>query len=931
MPQTTKALASLVLAFLVTIAVIAVVITQSEDSVLLRKDADTEVPWGATTTDYETPESFQEVMVEDTEVKTTEKAMLEKTLKNICKLRAFAELAYDKANEMKLTRSSADAGLISFVLAFAKEAVSENDKKEDAKDKAVRAKELQQKQMKKEAHALPDEYYLLRNLPFPANYGKAQKVVKESTPKPYTFNVIVDYAKAVASATWADTRGFNMYLMHHLTSGVTGGKDLTMLTHGRYTLKYKQPDVMTYNWAELGFTEEPFYLRKLGVSPIDWATKVEEIEKASKSADVLAATAWLHSGAKKTYTSFMGKEVAKAMAIKNANFEKKYKAALDAIKVWYRDRGDMKKLLKGHEDGKEGPAGMGKVLRPLVTEGVKAASFAKQNPVPSIQTMKQAAATAATEFVKKISNEGVQPVAKEIKKIEVKAEKKKGAKVGPSPPTAAPTMTPTAPFVAKITTAYTNCAIAYHEKIQYLDRQHVVAYPKDDVLTGFVFTGSGCHNNKMRYKQWSTTTPTPDKKGVEKQTACSAFVNMPDEYLDRQHLDCGSNGAITFFQAGTFGCSGNDKRYKYTCNEFKHNGGITTKYTTCAEARGQVLAYLDRQAPSCPTGTALSSFHLTGNGCSGKNMRYQYNCLALTPKKPTSAPTGTPTPPPTKGQNYVLACGFDMKSSGAAGVVKTSVPPSYNVVVNGKHAYGMTGGGLNQKINKFNKMSAIEQMRPDGKSFTCDTAYGGGHLDCYGIYCMKSGQTKNAGLQCITKSVRVNREAKAGTAKLPAGYTMTGGGLVNHHKTWDINTQFEQSRPEGNNGWLSDMGFGWGDFTSYVTGCKDLKCVTVRQASEYAAPAEAKCPDGYAVTGCGMQHNKLATKMDSAALFNYMIPQNNPQWGSTTRSGGGGFGTCKCQMGGTDPKTKSAYYDEIPYSLACYARCCKLTDAAKDK
>ena len=61
---------------------------------------------------------------------------------------------------------------------------------------------------------------------------------------------------------------------------------------------------------------------------------------------------------------------------------------------------------------------------------------------------------------------------------------------------------------------------------------------------------------------------------------------------------------------------------------------------------------------------------------------------------------------------------------------------------------------------------------------------------------------------------------------LPAGYTMTGGGLYNHYRHFNKKAGFEESRPSGNK-WRGDMGFGWGDYTVYVRGCKGVKCKTV--------------------------------------------------------------------------------------------------------
>jgi len=90
------------------------------------------------------------------------------------------------------------------------------------------------------------------------------------------------------------------------------------------------------------------------------------------------------------------------------------------------------------------------------------------------------------------------------------------------------------------------------------------------------------------------------------------------------------------------------------------------------------------------------------------------------------------------------------------------------------------------------------------------------------------------------------------------------------------------------------MGFGWGDFTSYVRGCKGISCKTVQ--SGVADAASIKCPSGYTVTGCGMRNHYGG--FDKLSLFEQMVPDLN-------------YNGCKCNMG------EGAGKD------SCFARCCK--------
>merc|ERR1712196_275029 len=230
-----------------------------------------------------------------------------------------------------------------------------------------------------------------------------------------------------------------------------------------------------------------------------------------------------------------------------------------------------------------------------------------------------------------------------------------------------------------------------------------------------------------------------------------------------------------------------------------------------------------------------------------------------------------------------LCCSMSTKSSNNAGHTKATNPGKCK-------SAKVTGGGMSQSRG-WGKLGAIEQFRPDGNTFMCDTGFGAGHVKCYGIFCSKT----HSALTCQTKTVRINRKAHSGTAKLSSGYVMTGGGLTNHYGKWDVHAQFERSQPSGENGWKVDMGFGWGDFTAYVTGCKGLKCVSV--VGKRVDASVAKCPSGYQVTGCGMQN--FRTKMDKLAAWEYMQPTSD-------------LSQCKCNMGmGTGDEQ-------------CHARCCKL-------
>merc|ERR1712054_427092 len=238
-------------------------------------------------------------------------------------------------------------------------------------------------------------------------------------------------------------------------------------------------------------------------------------------------------------------------------------------------------------------------------------------------------------------------------------------------------------------------------------------------------------------------------------------------------------------------------------------------------------------------------------------------------------------------RSNVLSCTSRGKHSNNAGVI---IVPT----LGGRESHWrMTGGGMNNHYRSFNKLSAFEEMYPRGHSYACDTGFGPGRLTCYAFFC----KAKHGYLNCNTWASR-KRGSGSAVAQVPKGYTMTGGGLVNHYRHFNARAGFEESFPYGN-GWRGDMGFGWGDFTVYARGCK----ATVGKLSCYSAthsrPSNAysiHCKAGYKVTGCG--------------IYNAYRHWNKLGAFEETRPHGNG---CHCDMGFGSGQGK------------CYVRCCKIT------
>merc|ERR1712070_1160699 len=189
----------------------------------------------------------------------------------------------------------------------------------------------------------------------------------------------------------------------------------------------------------------------------------------------------------------------------------------------------------------------------------------------------------------------------------------------------------------------------------------------------------------------------------------------------------------------------------------------------------------------------------------------------------------------SKSKCVTLQCKVMTARSNAAGIVK---PGAWGGAT-------LTGGGLNNHYRQWNAKAGFENMYPDGNHSNCDMGFGHGQVTCYGIYCKKHGP-----LECTTRSIKYNGSG-ANRADMPSGYTMTGGGILNHYRSWNKHSAFEDSRPYSN-GWYGDMGFGSGHYTVFVRGCKGVTCLTVQ--SKAGNSAIVNCPSGYTVTGCGMHH-----------------------------------------------------------------------------
>merc|ERR1712230_235907 len=172
-------------------------------------------------------------------------------------------------------------------------------------------------------------------------------------------------------------------------------------------------------------------------------------------------------------------------------------------------------------------------------------------------------------------------------------------------------------------------------------------------------------------------------------------------------------------------------------------------------------------------------------------------------------------------------------------------------------------------------------------------------------------------LTCHTAS-RHSNNAGVITTGGHRGYTMTGGGMNNHYRSWDAKSAFEEAFPHGNN-YRCDTGFGPGRLTCYNTGCKVNKgafhCTTRSVKFTGSGVRTATLPRGYTMTGGGLYNHYR--HFNARAGFEESFPSGNGWrgdmgfgWGSYTVyvrgcKATGGHGSLKCV---TAKSAKAANY-----------------------
>jgi len=122
----------------------------------------------------------------------------------------------------------------------------------------------------------------------------------------------------------------------------------------------------------------------------------------------------------------------------------------------------------------------------------------------------------------------------------------------------------------------------------------------------------------------------PNTSIVSRSTSCTQAYHENLEYLDRQDMACGDGEVLTqwhFVACNNDVHRG--MRFDYKCAQVSVTAS-SAHATSCNEVDGKNIAYLDRHDVSCPSSEPfISSWKIARTTCSGSNQRVEYTCKSV--------------------------------------------------------------------------------------------------------------------------------------------------------------------------------------------------------------------------------------------------------------------------------------------------------------
>jgi len=214
-----------------------------------------------------------------------------------------------------------------------------------------------------------------------------------------------------------------------------------------------------------------------------------------------------------------------------------------------------------------------------------------------------------------------------------------GAKSSPPPPPPPPSLSPPpssppaeppspSPVLADKDGSYfyTDCAGSKHLRIQALDR-HNVQCPRTAVLTGFIFASAACTSDAYRYDYKCEDDNVGGRLAID-YTPCNTAVGRTANVLDRHHIQCDGNMALSGFHFGVFNCKDGNMQYEYTCQPTSHTAAETKLTSDCFPMVRKGIEWLDHHHLQCAPGSVLKGFNLRKGSCSKTEMQFEYSCAS---------------------------------------------------------------------------------------------------------------------------------------------------------------------------------------------------------------------------------------------------------------------------------------------------------------
>merc|ERR1711988_519095 len=361
----------------------------------------------------------------------------------------------------------------------------------------------------------------------------------------------------------------------------------------------------------------------------------------------------------------------------------------------------------------------------------------------------------------------------------------------------------------------------------------------------------------------------------------------------------------------------------------------------------------------------LAKCNYMGKACQGITMPSRIKCYMKMPKKMPKKPVkpkkkAPPAKMTCKGKDWCETFHSCVKGDGRK--FNAWVKAKSHKLWKGKHTYAQ----CKARCQKMGKACQGITMPPTVKcTFTKPKK--------------KAKKKQPVKLTCKTTTVSTNNAGIVKAQAASKNHVILGGGMVNHYREWNARAGFEEALPEGN-AYRCDTGFGPGKLTCYArsrqTNVGKLDCVTRRTTFKGSGFTEAHLPDGYVMTGGGLNNHYRG--WDKRAGFEETRPIGNAWrgdmgfgWGKysvyvrgckaprgrvlsclTLQSAKGnynkvtcpaGFAVTSCGVSNHIRKwnSKSGYESHFPVgnnqchcdtafgtgSNTCYARCCKLLDA----